>query len=151
MTRFRVVPVSVPGSAPDGFDAKSAIEEFSKLRDPFVMPEIHSESKTPKTELEHFSVSEYKLIGVLTGPNHLRALVLSPDGKTHIAVEKAKIGLKGGIIRKITQDTLYVREKVMNVLGSEEAVDSLLQLPTENKTQDATQTSTPESLSVGPK
>jgi len=108
-------------------------ERMLKMRDPFVIPEGAFPSlATPKGDLERFPIQDFKLLGVVTGPSRLRALVQSPEGKTYFVAEKMRIGIHNGTIRKITPLLVQVREKIVNVLGQEENVDSDIRLPPEN-------------------
>ncbi len=120
-------------------------EEMLKLRDPFRAPEILSlKAQLPKTDLERYPLDEYKLLGVITGPNRLRALLLCPNGKTYFVGEKTKIGMHRGIIRRITPDRIDVREKITNALGQEENLDGEIRLSAGNAS------SPTESTEVGP-
>ncbi|MCM2276755.1 MAG: pilus assembly protein PilP [Oligoflexia bacterium] len=103
-------------------------EEVMKLRDPFKRPLIRPENLVPKTELERFAVDQYKLIGVLTGPSRMRGVLQDPEGKTHIISERMKIGLKQGTIVKIQSRRIKVREKVANIFGQLENVDTEIPL-----------------------
>jgi len=104
-------------------------EGMLKLRDPFKRPDIEIAKIEPKSELERYSVDSYKMVAVLTGPNKMRAMLQDPAGATHLVSENMKIGLRRGVIKKITTDTVFVREKVINVLGQEENLDLEIKLP----------------------
>lgn len=108
--------------------------EMLNVRDPFKRPDLIIEKAAIKTELEKYALEEFKMIGVLTGPDRMRALVKSPDGKTHFVAAGMKIGQKNGVVRKITSETIQVRERVVNVLDQEENVDSIIQLQEEPTT-----------------
>src|SRR5690606_5369501 len=97
-------------------------------RDPFRRPEIVEKEETPLTELEKFSVAEIKLVGIMTGPTRLRAMVKGPDGKTYFVAEKMRVGTRKGIVREITPETVIIREKIVNVLGEEENIDIELRI-----------------------
>lgn len=113
-------------------------EQVIPLRDPFKRPELHKEKKEfhdllGLNPLERFSVNEFKLIGVLTGLRDLKALVLSPDGQTHIVSEKMRIGKNKGSVLKITSDKIYVRESFINSLGEHETINTKIILPSSDK------------------
>jgi len=101
-------------------------------RDPFKMPEIPKNTATV-SELEMYPVEQFKLIGVLEGLNGLSAMVVSPNGKTYFVKKGMVMGTQKGTIRKITDDALIVRERVKNVLGDLESVDTSITLPPESK------------------
>lgn len=92
------------------------IVDYKKFRDPFKEPLI-SEIADLRSELEKFAVTDFKLSGIITGPLRMRAMIIAPDGKTHYVSEKMKIGLRDGVIQRITTKTIIVREKVVNPLG----------------------------------
>jgi Tfp pilus assembly protein PilP len=102
-----------------------------KLRDPFRRPEIQGVELVKRTELETFPVDQIKMTGVATGPEHLRAMVRAPNGQIYFVSLGTKIGLRKGTVIGITPEEVKVREKVVNVLGQEEDVDSAIKLPSE--------------------
>lgn len=124
---------SVASSLTSAPSAQPAQIDFANMRDPFRRVSIKVEHLKPKSELESYSLDSLKVVGVLTGLNRLRALVLTPDGKTYIVAEKYRIGQHGGIVQKITSNGIQVREKVVNVIGQEENVDTEIQMPSEVK------------------
>lgn len=109
-------------------------EDILRMRDPFKKPEIQaSQNTTPTSELERYSTESFKMIGVLTGPDRIRAMLLAPDGKTFIVSEKMKIGLKKGLIKKISVNKVVIREKTVNVFGQTENLDSEISLQSEGQ------------------
>jgi Tfp pilus assembly protein PilP len=60
-------------------------------------------------------------------------MVQAPNGKTYFVTERMAIGDRKGVIRKITDQQIVVREKVVNVLGMEETVNSTIELPPDTK------------------
>jgi hypothetical protein len=80
------------------------------------------------TELERFPVEQFTLVGVTTGPSRTQALLRAPDGKTYIASIRMKIGTKGGVIYGISTEAVFVREKMTNVIGQDENIDSVISL-----------------------
>ena len=108
------------------FEAPSA--EILKVRDPFRRPDVVATNLSALTPLERFPASDFQMIGVLTGPEKIRAMVLAPDGKSHFVAERMKIGQRNGVVRRITPDSILVRERIVNVFGQEESVDTELLL-----------------------
>ncbi len=99
------------------------------IRDPFQAPDFKlEENDGPRTPLELVAADKFKLVGVITGPDRFRAMVQDPSGQTHLVSEKMKIGIRKGVVKKITSRGIWVREKVVNVLGQEESVDTVLKL-----------------------
>ena len=101
-----------------------------KVRDPFRRPDVVAENVGALSPLERFPAADFQMIGVLTGPEKMRAMVLGPDKKTHFVAERMKIGQRHGIVRRITPDSILVRERIVNVFGEEESVDTELPLTT---------------------
>lgn len=127
-------PSVVPSVAPSGLpSASSDMLELLKVRDPFKRPEFVEKKEDLKSPLERFEANTFKLVAVLTGPTRMRAMVLAPDGKTYFVAEKMTLGARGGIVRKITTESIQVREKSINVLGQEENEDVEIKLPEEKR------------------
>lgn len=114
-------------------DATPFGDDLLKLRDPFRMPTIEALKETLKSELERYPVESFKLVGVLTGPERYKALVLAPDGKTYFVSENAKIGVRGGTVKQILADLVKVKEKFVNVVGQEETVEIEIRLSADPK------------------
>lgn len=119
-------------SQSEGGDLTKMLEEALTLRDPFKRPDsAQSGAETLLSDLERYPTEQFKLVGIITGPSRLRAIIQDPTGKTHFVAERMRIGTRRGIIRKIRTDAVIVREKMVNVLGKEEAADSEIRLPDE--------------------
>jgi Tfp pilus assembly protein PilP len=108
-------------------------KEILKQRDPFKKPTINIQKEGTQSDLEIFPLEKLRMLGVMTGGQHLRAMVLAPNGKTYFVQEKMAIGDRKGIIKKITDEEIVVRERVVNVLGIEETVNSTIVLPPDSK------------------
>lgn len=125
-------PIETSSSTPTEAKAPSA-SPFLTMRDPFKMPEIPLDQIVHKTELETYPLESLKLVGVLTGPDRIKAMLQTADGKSYFVTEKMKLGLRGGVIFKITPEKIQVREKMSNILGQIETVDSEILLPSDSK------------------
>lgn len=125
-------PSPQSGTGEENLDAvkasESKFDSILSMRDPFRKPIPEATTVVIRTNLEQYPTSSFKLLGVISGLNRLRALLLAPDGKTYFVTERMKIGLKGGIIRKIHPDFIQVREKLVNFVGEEENIDNELRL-----------------------
>ena len=116
-----------------GVDVPSA--EVLRIRDPFRRPDVGGQEVGVRSPLERFPASDFQMVGVLTGPERIRAMVLAPDGKSHFVAEMMKIGQRKGIVRRITSNSILIREKIVNVFGQEESVDTELPLSPGKATQ----------------
>ena len=104
-------------------------DSFSSLRDPFRMPSIgEGEDGVIRSPLESTPLDQFKIIGIITGPDKFRAMLQDPTGQTHLVSEKMKLGVRSGLVKKITGRGIWVQEKVLNVVGQEEVVDTVLKL-----------------------
>lgn len=132
-------PPLLPTPSPSSIDKKQEslafTDEMLKARDPFKMPDMGVETTLVAPILERFPVETYKMSGILMGADRMRAMVVAPDGKSYMVSVGAKIGNRGGSIEKITNDSIKIREKFINVLGQEEVISNELTLPSENRPQ----------------
>lgn len=122
MGSSETVPATDSG-APGAPISPPRVVDYKKFRDPFKEPLV-SEVADLRSDLEKFSVTDFKVSGIITGPLRMRAMIIAPDGKTHYVSEKMKIGLRDGVIRKITTKSLVVLEKVVNPLGEVELFET---------------------------
>jgi Tfp pilus assembly protein PilP len=106
------------------------LEQIAKMRDPFRRA-IDPEERIERTELERYSLDRMKVVGVITGAKRLRAMLVTPDGKTHFVSEGMKLGDRNGLVTRISEKGIRVREKGLNVLGQEEVDEQDLLLPRE--------------------
>lgn len=102
--------------------------DFTQIRDPFKQPPSIALQVAPKTPLENFPVDTLKMIAVMSGPRRKKALIAAPDGKNYIVMEKMKVGVRGGAISRITPDAILIREKIVNIVGEEEDLDTVLKI-----------------------
>ena len=107
--------------------------DLLKMRDPFKRPNFTAPVEGVKSDLESFPADKFELIGVMTGPKQLRAMVRAPNGKTYFIDHRSRLGMHNGVVKKITSQVIVVREKVMNVIGQEEVVDTEIKMPPETK------------------
>lgn len=127
-----VAPVPSPVASPVAAAEPDIEEQALEMRDPFKRPFVAGTTAVaPLSELESFGVDQFKMVGVITGADRLRAILLDPSGKSHFVSEKMRIGSRKGYIREIRSDVILVREKITNAIGREEALDTEIRLPPE--------------------
>ncbi len=116
-------PLSVTSRAP-------TLEEVLKLRDPFKMPNLAAlrSGGGARTELEQFNLTDYKILGVITGPGRVRAMIQGPNNKTYFVKQGQKIGTQNGVIKAITPESIVVHEQIVNLLGNKETLVTELRL-----------------------
>lgn len=124
-------PVTSAAAEVAGSDSANKVpRDILKMRDPFKKVVVNNPSEAPKSDLEQIPLEKFKIIGVLTGSgmNHMRAILQGPNGKSYFVTENTRIGVKKGVIKRITSDAVHVREKVLNAVGEEESVERELKL-----------------------
>lgn len=104
-------------------------------RDPFV-PFIKVEKKKalPGLEtlppLQRYELGELRFVGVIWGPRMARALVEDGAGKGYTVTVGTKIGRNGGVVSRITENELVVREQFRDYTGAKVSHVSSLKLHT---------------------
>lgn len=99
-------------------------------RDPFA-PIITKEEKKAKGErppLERYSLSEFKLTGIVWGGFGFNAMLEGPDGKGYFVRVGTIIGQNRGVVKKITQDRMVIEEKFKNFSGETERKEIVIEL-----------------------
>lgn len=120
------------GNEEKGAQPTFTLENSLSLRDPFRRFTPKANANTDENglipELERYELDKYRLMGIITGPKKNKALVLSTvDGRMHIVAEKQRIGVKRGVVKKIAPGSVVVEEKVVNLLGQEEKVETAIE------------------------
>lgn len=126
------VPVPVQDVKKADID-RISVKDFEKFRDPFQQPDREDDENSDRLGVEKFAVSDLKLMGVISGPLRKRAMIKTPDGKTHFLSEKMKIGLRDGFVKKITTRTVQIKERIVNAIGEPEDIDVELTLESKDK------------------
>jgi Tfp pilus assembly protein PilP len=103
-------------------------EQLSNIRDPFRRP-LYTSADRPKTELETIPLDQFRLLGVVTGPKQVRAMLMGPNSKTYVVTEQTLIGTRNGQVTKIRPNSVLVKERVPNVMGQEEDVSVEIGFP----------------------
>ena len=102
------------------------LENSLNIRDPFrrAMPRASLAQDDNGNDLEKYEIDKFKLVGVITGPKRHKALLTTPSGKMHVVSESMRIGNRRGVIKKIAPGTITVEEKLVNILGQEEVIET---------------------------
>jgi hypothetical protein len=125
-----VLPILDPSVYAD-LDPLSTSSDMLSLRDPFRRPNLDTQNERPKSDLETFPADQLKMVGVLTGPKKFKAMIFAPNGKTYFVTLNTRVGLRNGVITRITENSVLIREKVVNLLGQQEDLETALQLVSE--------------------
>lgn len=105
-----------PAAAPGEAAAETvALYDPKGKRDPF-LPFLKVETKAARVPLgkvpplQRYDLGELKLVGVMWGGRGYRALVEDGEGKGHTVTVGTRIGRDGGVVSRITQDEVIVKE-----------------------------------------
>ena len=85
-------------------------------RDPFVPPPGLNK-KEKGNELREFDLNEINLVAILTGLGPPQAMVVLPNGKTHIVQVRDPIGRHNGRVFKITANEVVIEESFKDFKG----------------------------------
>ncbi|HMK44125.1 MAG TPA: pilus assembly protein PilP [Dissulfurispiraceae bacterium] len=99
-------------------------------RDPFSSLAVKpsTEQKPGVGSLEGFDPGEFLLIAVLWDKSGGYAVLTLPDGKSYTVRHGTKVGLHGGKVVKIANDSVTIREMVKNYKGVLASKDTVLKL-----------------------
>ena len=112
----------------------TTFRDTSGNTDPFksfiaVMEDAEKKRRKPRTYLETFDLSQLTLIAIVVGPNENWAMVREPMGKGHVIKKGTAIGKNGGIVYKITDKEVIIREKHMDFSGRTKNKDIAKKVP----------------------
>ncbi|HDO36407.1 MAG TPA: hypothetical protein ENH07_08985 [Nitrospirae bacterium] len=108
-------------------------------RDPFLSilaltkQKIERKRKKNLNPLENYDVADFRLLGTIYNGNGYFASILLPDGKAFTVKKGMTLGLYGGKIIDLGEDSLTVREYVMNYRGELKPKDTVLKLRKEEE------------------
>lgn len=80
--------------------------------------------------LQRYELGELKFVGVLWTKKGPRGLVEDAQGKGYTVMEGMRIGRSGGVVRRITEKEILVREEFVGNRGEKIVRDSGIQLTT---------------------
>lgn len=81
--------------------------------------------------LQRYDLGELKFVGVIWGDGLRKALVEDAEGKGYTVGVGMKIGSGGGVVTRITEEEIVVREKFRDYTGRKVERESSLKLQTE--------------------
>jgi len=106
-------------------------------RDPFMslLVDVKDKPRTKKkaNPIENFDVDEIKLIAIAWEKNNNYAMITLPDGKSYTIKKGMTLGLHGGRVEEITQQTVKITEKVKDYRGQTITKDTILKLRQEGE------------------
>ncbi len=117
-----------------------SVEESLSMRDPFRRPAKFAApgNDLALPDLERYGSDQIKVVGIITGPKKPKALVVTPNNKMFIVSENDRIGVHKGIITKIKEKSILVKEKIVNLVGQEESTNTEIFYTTKKPNDSAT-------------
>jgi type IV pilus assembly protein PilP len=98
--------------------------DFSNKKDPFKPFVVETKAAKPKSGTSHmglpiqnYEVSQFRVLGLITGLKQDSALVVDPVGKAYVVKPGMEIGKNNGRIVKITANSIEVYEQFRDEEG----------------------------------
>lgn len=112
------------------YDAKGRRDPFMSL---IVDIKDKPRMKKKANPIENFDVDEIKLIAIAWEKSSHYAMITLPDGKSYTIKKGMTLGLYGGRVEEITQQTVKITEKVKDYKGQMTTKDTILKLRQEGE------------------
>jgi Tfp pilus assembly protein PilP len=121
-----------PGTPADagGFsaDARDFSYDPSGRRDPFRSYEWeHMKRELADSDhrgpLEQYDLTQLSLVGVVWDVGRARALVQDPSGMSYVVARGARMGKNDGLVTRIEDNLVVVRERYVDLYGNESTKD----------------------------
>lgn len=125
-----------PADARPGKPAAAVFYDPAGKRDPFA-PFLKVEARSARammanvSPLQRYDLGELKFVGMIWGPKGAHALVEDAEGKGYTVTVGTKIGRGGGIVTRITDGEIVVKEEFRDYAGTKVVRESSMKLQTE--------------------
>jgi Tfp pilus assembly protein PilP len=131
-----VIVSAVPAPAQEGATEKVTIEkriyeyDAKGRRDPFVslIQKEEADAILTGNPLLDNDISQMRVVAIVWEPGERYALFGLPDGKYYTIQEGMQIGLHGGGVEEILEDSVLIREQKPDFRGELRPVDTYLRL-----------------------
>ncbi|MGQ9569564.1 MAG: pilus assembly protein PilP [Thermodesulfovibrionales bacterium] len=107
------------------YDPKGRRDPFLSLVAPVRQKPLKEKGLSP---FERYGVDELNLLAIAWDKQRYYALIMFPDKKSYTITEGTKLGVHGGKVEKITQDSVVIREYLKDYRGVIKPRDSVLKL-----------------------
>jgi len=103
--------------------------------DPFksfiaIQEEVEEKKKAkPKTYLETLDLSQLELIAIISGPKGNYAMVRDSKGLGHVVMRGTAIGTNGGVVDKITEKEVIIKEEYRDFRGTKKTREITKKIP----------------------
>jgi type IV pilus assembly protein PilP len=95
---------------------------------PIIVKEDRKALVGERPPLERYSISEFKLAGIVWGGFGYSAMLEGPDGKGYFVHVGTIIGQNRGKVKTITQHTMVIEEKFKTISGETDRKEIVLEL-----------------------
>lgn len=95
---------------------------------PLIVREEKKAQKADRPPLERYNITEFKLTGIVWGGFGYNAMFEGPDGKGYFVRAGTIIGQNGGVIKKITKDSIVIEEKFKTSAGVMQRKEIIVEL-----------------------
>jgi type IV pilus assembly protein PilP len=129
-------PAAQKGPEPQKKAETAALYDPRGKRDPFLSFVREATPQQGKAELaalppiQRYELGELKLVGVLWTKKGAKALVEDAEGKGYSVTTGSRIGRSGGVVTRITEKELFVREEYVGYQGEKLFRENTMQLTT---------------------
>ncbi|GIW40431.1 MAG: hypothetical protein KatS3mg076_1008 [Candidatus Binatia bacterium] len=101
---------------------------------PFVLDlRVSREPSRPKTPLQKYDIGQLKLAGIVLDPGGSYAVVEDSIGMGYIVTVGTPIGLRDGVVTKISAEGVTVEERTVDYFGREVVREVTMKLPVETE------------------
>jgi Tfp pilus assembly protein PilP len=97
--------------------------------DPFQPPVLEYPRRAQVPPLQQFEVTEFELVGIVSGTGENRALVQDASGKGYLIKVGTPIGKNQGRVVAIADRRILIEEKIKDFLGREKSRTVALKIP----------------------
>jgi Tfp pilus assembly protein PilP len=87
------------------------------------------------TPLQKVNISELKLVGIVKDPEGNVALIQTPDGKGYSLRRGVQVGKHEGVVEKVHEDMIVVKEKQTDFLGQIKVTEVIIKLKREEESR----------------
>lgn len=119
---FLVLAICANAQASDGY----SFNPLAVKRDPFVAPTV--DKRKLVGELNRYDVNEMTLVAIMSGLGPAQAMIVLPNGNTHIVQVGDAIGRRNGKVAKITANEVIIRESFRDYQDREKTSQTSLVL-----------------------
>jgi type IV pilus assembly protein PilP len=112
-------------SAQAGGKQPSASGDFATRKDPFkpyvvetkAVPVFQKGSGAGMLPIQNYEVGQFRVLGIVAGLKQNSALVVDPTGKAYVVKPGMEIGKNGGVVEKVTANSVDILEKYRDETG----------------------------------